>query len=621
MVKTTKFLTTSATKKSTSIAKPKRKIIHAKELSKVEEKSIIRLYNELVPDDETGSIDVQMIVTEAFPKFEETIGKEAFDKVKRYFGIGCKSNSKSANEIRSLIAKLRTIENAQYYIVGYKELVKKMAEKLYNAPEGMTELEKAKVMRMFFIVFANNDMFLEDHILLPNGKNEVRFSEAQALANNKLIFRPEELFNIFNMKVKYSDGYYYDMMIIHFKRMYLDYHKHKLELSELLEFAELKYDAEKCKFTSVNRCMPAATFAKIRNLKQRIHQVRGAYPMELFCNRKAIKEKVDITDLYVIYKTLVMYPWKKEAKTKMQKYRTLSGSRFLDKQQTYYEVLDNFLIADEAESERWIALFKYVAEYELILKTEFNGNAETLPEPKFYNAGVLAAVLNYAMEIGYINNKTMVIRDFEVANKLLALEGAEEKFLKLKRNELKVEDMRTLLGIDEEFENNVLQLKKFEEAEVCEEQQTMLEKESPEESVVNPLVQRVIQFALDNGYVKSEADINVGLIENVFIPNNEENIKKLSNSKINDSEFEKRIGFEDEFAEAYFNTSKIDIKEVEAKLQDIKRYGKKEQIGKSKLLIALYCYLVKNGIACGPKNKPAKRNKGLKPEILEKLIS
>ena len=188
--------------------------------------------------------------------------------------------------------------------------------------------------------------------------------------------------------------------------------------------------------------------------------------------------------------------------------------------------------------------------------------------------------------------------------KMLALEGAEEIFLKFKREEVAVEDMKALLGIDEEFETNVLQIERCNTAEES----------------VSPLIDTVIKLALNNG-IKSEDDINVDLIENVFIRGNEQNIEKFHKGQIDENELKKRIGFEEEFSESYFDTSKIDINAIEAKLQDIKKYGKKELIHKSKLLISLYCYVVKNGIACGPKTKPAKRNKGLKPEILESLIA
>lgn len=590
-----------------------RKIKHWEKLSKAEEENVIKLYDALVPSDDKRTIDIQMIVTEAFPKFEETIGEEEFAKVKRFYGIVCKSKQKSVRdgEIRSLISKLRTIENAQYYITGYKELIKKMAGKLLNCPEGMSDLVKAKLLRMFFVVFNNNEFFLEDHYLktLPNGRNILLFSgEQKALENNKMIFLPEELFTIFDMKVKDSDGYFYDMLVIHFKRMYFEYqisrNKYKSELEELLKFAELKYDANTEMFTSVNKAMLGATFSEIRNLKKRIFEVRGVTPLECFCNKKYLEENIDITDLYVIYKIFCTSSLKEELRTKKRIYRTLSGSRYVDKLQYDYEIFDNFSVADDAEIERYLALFEYFATYDMVLKTRTDGNGNIFSQAEYYNVGALAAAINYAMKVGYLDGITKVSRDFEVAKNMLALEGAEEKFLKFKRGEVPVEDMRALLGIDEDFEKNVLQIQKCDIVE----------------ETVNPLIQTVIKLALDNG-VKSEEDIDLNLIENVFIRGNEENIEMFSNGKINENEFKKKIGFEEEFSEAYFDISKIDINVIEAKLQDIKRHGKKELIRKSKLLISLYCYVVKNGIPCGPKHKPAKRNKGLKPEILESLIA
>lgn len=590
-----------------------RNVKHFEMLSKAEEEKVINLYDALVSGDNKRPIDIKMIVTEAFPKFEETIGQESFAKVKRYFGIGCKPNQKNIreSEIKILIAKLKTIENAQYYITGYKELVKKVAEKLLNAPESMETLVKAKLIRMFFIVLHDNEFFLEDYdyIPLPNGKTRFFFSEKKALSNNKMFFSPEQMFNIFDMKVRNSEGFYYDMMVIYFKRMCIDYQtskKYKQEIQELLEFAELKYDFNTDIFTSVNKVMSGATFSKIRSLKKKIFEVQPQYPLSIFCDKRLLEETVDITDLYVIYKTLRIGSFTEESlKTAMKTHKSLSGSRYVDVQQCYYEICDGFFVADDSEAQRWITLFEYLAAYDIVLKTSFDGNGGTLPEVEYYNVGALSAAISYAMEVGYLNASTMVIRDFEIAKKLLTLEGAEELFLKFKRMEVSVEEMRNLLGIDEEFEDNVLKIEKII---------------SPEERA-KCLVQTIIKLALNNGYAKCEEDIDSTLVENIFIPGNEENIEKFSNGQISASELEKRIGFETEFAEGYFNTSKIDVNIVEAKLQDIKKSGRKELVRKSKLLISLYCYVVKNGIPCGPKHKPAKRNKGLKPEILESLIA
>lgn len=618
----------NASKTRNKSTKPARNIINAENYSLAEQQGIIKLYEALVPGDDKRQIDIKMIMTEAFPKFEETIGEKDFEKVQKYFGIKeGKTNSIKEFEIRSLIAKLRTVENAQYYIVGYKQLVKNMAAKLLNAPQDMSELEKVKIIRMFFIVLANNEIYLEDYAYKSiGGKQKIVFDEKKALSNNKLIFGPEEMMELWSMKVMFSEGYYYDMMIIDFKRMYREYqatnNKYKNEIAELLEFSELQYDGEK--FTSVNKCMTGATFGKIRQLKQRIYKVHGMYPMEFFCTKKIILNDIDLTYLYIIYKTLISNnEWKTEERIKVQTYRTMSGSRFIDQKQKYYEVFENFIIADEDEAERWIALFEYVARYELKLSTKYDGEEGKLSEPETYNVGAFVGALNYAMDIGYINMYTRVIWDFMIAKNLLALEGGEEIFLKFKRHEVKFRDIRNLLGITEEFEENVLHIGLLKESELTEEveNEEVLEEPTKIDSENDNLVEVVIKFALENDWIESESDIDTALIENVFIPGNEELIKMFSAGEIKGKEFEKKIGFETEYAESYFNLSKIDIKLIEAKLQEIKKSTDKRKVRNSKLLVALYCYIIKSGIACGPKNKVPKRNKGLKPEILEKLIA
>lgn len=585
---------------------------HWEKLSRIEEESIINLYNALVLGKCSKIIDIQMIVTEAFPKFEETIGKEEFEKVKKFFGIFCKPKQKSVGEaeIKILISKLRTIDNAQYYITGYKELIKEMADKLLNSPEDMTDLVKAKLLRMFFVIFNNNEFFLEDYYskTAQNGENILLFyGERKTLDNNKLLFTPEELFTIYDKKVKYSDGYFYDMLVMYFKRMYIEYqiskNKYKRELEEILKFSELKYDANTEQFISVNKSMHGTTFGEIRNLKKKIFEVRGVYPLEHFCSKKYCEENIDISDLYVIYKIFSTCSLKNVVKSKKRTYRTLSGSKYIDKIQYDYEILTNFSVADDAEIERFIALFEYLATYDIVVKTQADGNGRILSNVEYYNAGALASAINYAMKVGYLDSNTKASRDLEVAKKMLALEGAEEQFIKFKKEEVDIEDMKELLGIDEEFEKNVLQINN-----------------DIQDKPVNLIVQTLIKLVLNNG-VNSEADIDLNLIENVFIPGNEEKIKMFANGEISERTFKREIGFEDEFAEAYFDTSKIDISIIEIKLQNIKKHRKKDQIRRSKLIIALYCYVVKSGVACGPKHKPAKRNKGLKPEILENLIA
>lgn len=135
---------------------------------------------------------------------------------------------------------------------------------------------------------------------------------------------------------------------------------------------------------------------------------------------------------------------------------------------------------------------------------------------------------------------------------------------------------------------------------------------SPKEIMAN--------FAINNGY--AESTISDLLIEKVILPGNEEIIKSFAKGEIDESDLKEKIGFEESFAEMYFDISKVDIAAIENQLQSLKRsIASKEEMKRWALLISLYCYLIEEQVPCGPKNKVPKRNKGLKPENLRAQIS
>ena len=131
-----------------------------------------------------------------------------------------------------------------------------------------------------------------------------------------------------------------------------------------------------------------------------------------------------------------------------------------------------------------------------------------------------------------------------------------------------------------------------------------------------------IQFAIANGYVESEDEINLEMVNKILISGNEEILKKFAAGKITEETFKKRVGFEEEFAEMYFNLKKVEIDQIENLLQELKKsLAKSDRMKKHALLIRLYCYLVDEKVKCGPKNKVPKGNKGLKTSNLKSLIA
>ena len=183
----------------------KRKIKCTAEISKADKEGIISLYEALVSRKEIKKmrldiirkhfptfedIDIDMIREKAFPEFERTIGKENFKKVKQYFGIECKKKKNDAREVENLLSKLRSIENAQYYICGFSDLLTKCAN-LLDTNKEYSVMIKAKIVRMYAVLFLCYIYFVED--IGYGGDRDKRKAEM----NNKLGFYPEELFILY----------------------------------------------------------------------------------------------------------------------------------------------------------------------------------------------------------------------------------------------------------------------------------------------------------------------------------------------------------------------------------------------------------------------------------------
>lgn len=90
-----------------------RRIIPSTHVSKKDQEGIVKLYEILVSRQNIkrmnlgkvrayfptfDDIDINMIVEEAFPAFEETIGAENFAKVKKNFGTGVNQKTNSAKQ-------------------------------------------------------------------------------------------------------------------------------------------------------------------------------------------------------------------------------------------------------------------------------------------------------------------------------------------------------------------------------------------------------------------------------------------------------------------------------------------------------------------------------------------
>lgn len=578
--------------------KPSRTIVDCEGITRSERDAIIKLYEALVPKDTTRTINIPMILNEAFPKFEETIGEANLAKLKKYFGIGVKKASKGAmkeSEIMAMIGKLRTIENAQYYITGYKDLLAKVAEKLGNAPEAMTMLERAKVVRMFSVIYFGYYYFLEDMTFkrTVDGGIDTGINYDKVLTLNKAMFNPEELFVLWDYKLASfsKGGLIYE--IVDMEISSLD----KRTRKEVLEFGELKLNPDKG-FESVNQTVANQNFGMVRNIKKNVHTEPGVFPFEIF-SCKDMFIKVDFNDLYSIYKALRSFDIE-SFPTRDRELIIYEGSRLVKKAHTCYEIVKDMDVAGPIEAGRFVRLMELAMTMDYNIPIRHNESGEELPieDVKFYNARKYMAAIQFANKMEYLDAYTTVEEDFRMAEMFIEMDTSDI-FPKYLLGEATEDEVKESLGIDEVFERETLGI--VREA---------------------ALDEAVLQYAMEQGYVEEVSDTTMQFITELVIPGNEEIFQEYIEGGIDVETLERKIGFEPEFAEMYFDAGKVDFALLEGKLQDMKRsMADKKKLQRSALTISLYCYVVEGQIPCGPKNKVPKRNKGLKPANLKALIA
>lgn len=598
-------------KSKKTTCKKTREIICAPWISKQDKEGIIALYEALVPQKEIGlmrieliheifpsfdDIDVHMIIKEAFPKFEETIGKANFTKLKKYFGIGCKPNKRmNLQEIEELISNLRSIQNAQYYICGFKELITKVANLIEDDEEhNYDDIVKAKLVRMHAVLFLGEFKFVEDYSSYKTNELETKtvFDYNKAARNDKIGFYPEELFILYVAKLSKmaEKDIFFDSIIFELSEL-----KDTKILNKILQFSEL--DIKNGEFISVNKANPYQKFAKVRNIKQEIYYEPVECPNEFF-SIKTTAEKIDWAMLYTMYRILKTYDLDELKKVEKDhiKYET---SRLVKTKQIYYEVIPNNYIGGELEKQRYIWIVELFATKGLSMYVRYNLKTfKKLKRPKKYNVGQFISAIKFVNEANLEREASSIERDFEIVDKLTKMDK-KGTLIKYAFGELTIEEVKSELGIDETFEFEFFGIKP---------------PIKPKDVISN--------FAIKNGYVESEAEIDEDLINNVIISGNEELIEKYSSGEIDEIKFKEKLGFTEEFSEMFFNLSKIDIALIEDKLLKVKKstVGKKKIKNDLKLLVLLYCYIMEEQIACGPKKRVPKRNKALKVSILRTLV-
>lgn len=572
---------------------PARRVKHSSTLNQKEEEAVIKFYDELAPDSQSLLVDIDMIVNNAYPVFERELGTSNWRKVQRYFGIGGKTASKNVRheEVSVLIAKLRTIENAQYYLYGFSELIDKYAAKLSRTPEGMTALEKAKVVRMFVLFFGAYFFFSEDYVwFLGSKEGEISFPKARQV--NKLNIYPEEMFYLYNALVKkYSDGsFLYDAIVGEINAF------DKKIRKEILDVSELRFSGNDVLVSINERSVGTCTFGYVRGIKTKMFPCCGYFPNELYAVTD-MWNGIEFGELYNVYKKLTENEFS-SFESCFREIPHVEGIRFFNKQMEFKHIAPSVEMSCEAEAKRYIRFIEYLARNNFTMTIDLTNEEKQEIFTEQVEIGKFFAFLRFAHQMEYLEEKSSASDEYSLYLTLLELDPEGKYFGAYMQNEISEEELKASLGITREFEEKTLGIK-----------------------YVETPMQTVKRFAIEQGYV-SEEEFSEELAENVLVSGNEKIWERFSQGDITEEKLMEKLGFDMDIMEMYFNLSKIDIQIIEQKLQDLKvRRVSAKEMKKNALTITLYCYIIEGQIACGPKNKAPKGNRRLKPENLKKLLS
>lgn len=563
---------------------------------------IIRFYERLVPDWKLirKPCNIEKVL-EAFPKFEETIGEKDFAKVKKYFGIGVKKNSQNKFDLKieGLVKKLRTVENAMLYVEGYDNLIKDLACKLDYAPDYMGDIEKAKLVRAYFYIFVGGQFFLEEYkYVSTNESDNIYVVKDSVEKRNKLPLTPEDFFVIYDRlftKIN-AKSLIYDSIIYELNSLDSKLKKDFLDFSELTE--------SNGKLISVNCASNFQTFGDARKIKKKYQYEPTFYPANVFAHKQLINH-FTFSDLYSMYKITSNVPLAELSEEIRQRYIVEGSSRVKKVGYTCYLLnYKNFSyrgsVAGELEKGRFLNLINILAKHEYQIPFLLSSDDKECNK-KYINMGLYMSAYKYAFAKNYISIDSCLDYDFEVLEQIVEIPGAKEHLMALWNEKESISEFETHLDIDSKtIDNMVFKIK---------------ERLLPVEDDISAGT----KFALETSCIANDSDeISKArkLLQAYILPVFKQNF--LDYAKDNNLEkLKKDIGFNKDFSNMYFNLTNVKVTQIEEKLVELKRNS--ASIKYFKLLVLLYCYLVDNQIPCGVKNKPIKRKKNLKTEILLNL--
>ncbi len=565
------------------------KVLHYyEEISPREEDKVIKFFKDLAPS-VSGIIDLPLIITEGFPKFEEILGSSDWRKVKKFYGIGESKACKGLQfaDISLMLSKLRSIENAQYYLHGYREMLEDIALRLCHCPDDMDYITKAKILRLYIFIFKSLHFFLEDYPYNEHLKGIVLSRQLMA-QNNKQVILPEELGYLYRVTLlAYSNGsIFYDKIKAELDKL------QKRDLKVLLDFAELK--VENGTLVSIPAPTRSYTFGQIRTIKYRLFEKPNAQEMDFFFCSDLITDKdaCDFAVMYKMYKLLQSHALEEfEIEEVASAYCV--GANVVDKKFQFYKLFKDSYVGGEAEANRVLELIDYCAANDIHLPTKLEDGTDATVDVRDF-----LAYLDFAKAEGYIAKESE--DDLKRYFAFMQVPAFEDNLKLFEAGTISSTELKAMCNISEEFEASLGIERKKDPFDIAK------------------------KFALAHHYIEKEDDLSNQLLQDVIVSGAEDIWLGYDSHAISEEKLLRKFGFELGIIPPnyFFVSTAIDTAQLEKVLLDIKsRRLKGKELSRYSYVIKLYCYLVDNQVPCGPKGKVSKGNKHIKTANLRALIA
>ena len=577
----------------------KRQVIEYKGFNSAENAAVLALYDALVQEPHiraTRTVNIGLIVEKGFTAFESSLGKEAWDKVKKYYGIGCKPDTSclGTEELKVHLANMRTIENACAYIDGYWDIIQALYECLdeYNPINGIDErhqiLTGAKISVMAIEILCG-DWFLRKQMKRKTENNSTKkllpdwlpdYKLCHEKANLEKSYGPEDVIGVYEMLKPYGPKCIVVDMVM---REIWCLHQRGL-IEEVMCFCELTFVEKGTEWNIISNNVPNPyfTISKVMMLKKKVHPERSVRAMEAFILKPFIKKtsQTELWELHVILTSL----FDKGGKALEEEISPIDGGYFyadnIRERTTIFCLRGRHLISGRLEAERILYFAQYV--YFKNLELPYSEKNKDLRGP----AGQVMIAITILQKLG-------CTKAFYA-----------EKAMSLAQEVLKMDHIGILKNCLERLANNEPEKEIEEIVKELGITSVELERWGGEELTdwSNPesVTKWLIKWGTKKGYVVQNDPEQRKLISAILVDGNIDKIRALAMKELDEESFMQEIGFDLVFAEMYFARDQVDCDGLTEHLIKAAKQAKQKKKTAKSCTIKLYKYLVNNRLPCGP---------------------